>query len=76
MLDIIRKPIVYEQETGQMRVLRPNETLFGAMAQFSFKRVPENKTLVIPSGQQMLLRGDITILGELQIEEEGELWQL
>lgn len=76
MLDIIKKPIVYDQDTGQMRVLRANETLFGAMPQFSFKKIPENKTLVIPSGQQMLLKGDITILGELQIEEEGELWQL
>lgn len=71
-----RKPLVYIEETGETRVFKPSEDTLPILPTFSFKRIVQGRTLLIPAGQQMLVKGDITIMGNLEIEAEGEVWLL
>ena len=71
-----RKPLVYIEETGETRVYRPNEDTLPILPTFSYKRIVQGRTLLIQAGQQMLVKGDITIIGNLLVEPEGEVWLL
>lgn len=69
----IRRPLVYIE--GEIGVL-PQQDTIEITPLFSYKRIQSGKTLVIFNYQQMLMKGDITVDGDLKIELEGELWQL
>lgn len=77
-----RKPLVYIEETGETRLLPEGDKLVSSSIDvavapsFSYKRIVQGRTLLIPAGQQMLVKGDITIMGNLLVEAEGELWLL
>ena len=75
-----RKPLVYIEETGETRVLPDGDKLVSTSVNvvieptFSFKRIVQGRTLLIRANQQMLVKGDITIIGNLRVEAEGEVW--
>jgi hypothetical protein len=69
----IRRPLVYID--GESAVL-PAEDIIEFSPLFSYKRIQAGKKLVVFDHQQMIVKGDIRIDGDLKIELEGEVWQL
>jgi len=53
---------------------RKNLVEFVGGSGFSWKRIITGEQVTIPTNQQMLLKGDITIEGDLIVD--GELWLL
>lgn len=68
-----RRPLVYID--GVASVL-PAEEILEYSPLFSYKRIQVGKKLVIFNHQQMIVKGDMRIEGDLKIELEGEVWQL
>jgi len=69
----IRRPLVYID--GEHAVLPPEDIIeFSPL--FSYRRILKGKKLVIFNHQQMIVKGDMKVEGDLKIELEGEIWQL
>jgi len=67
------KPLVYiDGEIGNL----PEGDTVATPAIFSKRIIDEDTTLIIRSGHQMLMKGNLKIIGNLKIENEGEVWQL
>ena len=69
----VRRPLVYID--GEHAIL-PAEDILEYSPLFSYKRIQVGKKLVIFDHQQMIIKGDMRIEGDLKIEVEGEVWQL
>jgi hypothetical protein len=69
----VRRPLVHIE--GEIGIL-PAEDIIEFSPFFSYRRIQANKILIIFDHQQMMMKGDITVDGDLVIEEQGELWQL
>lgn len=69
----MRRPLVHLD--GEIGVL-PAGDIIEYSPLFSYKRIQHGKTLIIFDHQQMIIKGDLRVEGDLRIELEGEVWQL
>lgn len=62
-----RRPLVYLE--GDIGPLPIGDTIL-VPRNFSYKRIANTISIMIPENQQMLLKGDITIEGDLIVDGE------
>lgn len=61
------RPVVLKN--GKLELLQSGDSLT-VTPNFSFKKIISGEMVIIPTNQQMILKGDITIEGDLMINGE------